>query len=87
MTRLLLIAVLLLLIAWAFWKVVDGVAQEQIVETSRRGEEAVEIASGLALGDVILLRAAEGKVARIERANATSVAKPVALTPDVPGGE
>ena len=27
MTRLLLVAVLLLLIAWAFWKVVDGIIE------------------------------------------------------------
>jgi RND family efflux transporter MFP subunit len=71
------------------WKVVDGMAQEQIVETARRGDTLVEIVSGLAVGDVILHRAAEGKVARIEPTNATSVAKPIALAPDsdLPGGE
>ena len=81
------------------WKIVDGVTQEQIVETARRGESAIEIVSGLAAGDVILQRAAEGKIARIDPSNASSVAKPVALVPDsetnepaeetadVPGGE
>ena len=64
------------------WKVVDGVTQEQIVETARRGETAIEIVSGLAAGDVILHRAAEGKIARVEPTNATAVAKPVALAPD-----
>jgi hypothetical protein len=64
------------------WKVVNGVSQEQIVETARRGDSAVEIVSGLASGDVILNRAAEGKIARITPTNATSVAKPVALAPD-----
>jgi RND family efflux transporter MFP subunit len=64
------------------WKVVNGVSQEQIVETARRGDSAVEIVSGLATGDVILNRAAEGKIARITPTNATSVAKPVALAPD-----
>jgi RND family efflux transporter MFP subunit len=64
------------------WKVVDGVTQEQIVETARRGESAIEIVSGLAAGDVILHRAAEGKVARIESTSSTAVVKPVALAPD-----
>jgi RND family efflux transporter MFP subunit len=73
------------------WKLVDGIAQEQIVETARRGETAVEIVGGLESGDTILMHAAEGKVARITPINSTSVAKPVALSPDMdadaPGGE
>jgi RND family efflux transporter MFP subunit len=71
------------------WKLVDGVAQEQIVETARRGDSAVEIVSGLEPGDTILLHANEGKVARITPTNSTSVAKPVALdaNPDLPGGQ
>jgi RND family efflux transporter MFP subunit len=64
------------------WKVVDGMTQEQIVETSRRGETAIEVVRGLAAGDVILHRAAEGKVARIEPTSSTAVVKPVALAPD-----
>jgi RND family efflux transporter MFP subunit len=64
------------------WKVVDGVAQEQIVETARRGEAAIEVTGGLAAGDVILLHANEGKIARIEPNLTTSVAKPVALAPE-----
>lgn len=64
------------------WKVVDGVAQEQLVETARRGETAVEIVSGLSAGDVILHNAAEGKVAKIEPITGTSVARPVSLVED-----
>ena len=64
------------------WKVVDGVSQEQIVETARRGDTAVEIVSGLASGDVILNRAAEGKIARVTPVETTTAAKPVALAPE-----
>ncbi|HEX5103374.1 MAG TPA: efflux RND transporter periplasmic adaptor subunit, partial [Pirellulaceae bacterium] len=71
------------------WKLVDGIAQEQIVETARRGSDAVEIVSGLEKGDTILLRAAEGRIAHVQPTNSTSVAKPVAVIPDadLPGGE
>jgi RND family efflux transporter MFP subunit len=48
------------------WKVVDGVAKEQIVETVHRGTDQIEIVHGLAEGDQILARAGEGRVARIE---------------------
>ena len=48
------------------WKLVDGVAQEQNVQTSRRADKAVEIVGGLAAGDAILAQASEGRVARIE---------------------
>lgn len=48
------------------WKLVDGVAQEQPVRTSRRSAGAIEIVSGLAAGDQILIHASEGQVARIE---------------------
>jgi hypothetical protein len=64
------------------WKVVDGVAQEQLVETARRGDAAVEIVNGLNAGDVILHNAAEGKIARIEPITGTSVARPVSLAED-----
>jgi RND family efflux transporter MFP subunit len=64
------------------WKVIDGVAQEQIVETARRGETAIEIISGLAPGDTILHNAAEGKIARITPIESTTTAKPIALAPE-----
>ncbi len=48
------------------WKLVDGVAQEEPVRTARRSQEAVEIVSGLARGDTILIDASQGQVARIE---------------------
>jgi RND family efflux transporter MFP subunit len=64
------------------WKVVDGVAQEQIVETARREDAAVEIIGGLNPGDIILTNGAAGQVARIEPVTGTSVAKPVSLAVD-----
>lgn len=64
------------------WKVVDGLAQEQIVETARRGETAIEIVSGLAPGDTILHHAAEGKIARVTPLESTTAAKPIALAPE-----
>jgi RND family efflux transporter MFP subunit len=48
------------------WKVVDGVAREQVIETARRTRESIEIAGGLAPGDVILADGDAGRVARIE---------------------
>jgi len=48
------------------WKLVDGVAQEQPVRTARRGEKTVQIVSGLAVGDTILVDASQGQVARID---------------------
>jgi RND family efflux transporter MFP subunit len=65
------------------WKIVDGVAQEQLVETARRGDSAVEISGGLSPGDVILYDAAQGKIARIEPTSTSVVAKPVVFV----GGE
>lgn len=59
------------------WKVVNGVAQEQIVETARREKLAVEIVDGLKAGDVILRSGAEGKVARIQATASALVARPV----------
>ena len=47
------------------WKVVDGIAGEQTVQTGRRSEAGVEITSGLSPGDTILTKAAEGRVARV----------------------
>lgn len=48
------------------WKVVEGVAREQVVQTVHRGSPEVEIVSGLAAGDLILRDAIQGRVARIE---------------------
>jgi RND family efflux transporter MFP subunit len=48
------------------WKVVDGVAQEQAVKTARREDGRIEIAEGLATGDLILVDGGQGQVARIE---------------------
>jgi RND family efflux transporter MFP subunit len=48
------------------WKLVDRVAQEQAVRTARRTDQAIEITSGLASGDTILIDASQGQVARIE---------------------
>jgi RND family efflux transporter MFP subunit len=51
------------------WKVVDGQAREQVVRTSRRGEQGLEIVAGLAAGDIILSKAIDGRVARVEPTN------------------
>jgi RND family efflux transporter MFP subunit len=48
------------------WKLVNGVAQEQPVQTARRHGKTVEIVSGLAAGDTILVDASQGQVARID---------------------
>ena len=47
------------------WKLVDGMAKEQIVQTTRHGEQGIEIAGGLKAGDVILANAMQGRAARI----------------------
>lgn len=66
------------------WKVVDGMAQEQIVQTARRGETAVEIVEGLAAGDVILTTATAGRIARVEPVMANLSGEPVVLAPETP---
>jgi RND family efflux transporter MFP subunit len=48
------------------WKVVDSMAQEQPVRTARREDDWVEIVDGLTAGDVILIDASQGRVARID---------------------
>ena len=48
------------------WKVVAGVAQEQVVTTGRRSEAGIEITSGLSAGDVILTDASRGRIARVQ---------------------
>jgi len=52
------------------WKVVDGKAQETVVRTARRGAQGLEVVEGrLAAGDIILSKAIEGRVARVEPTN------------------
>jgi HlyD family secretion protein len=48
------------------WKLVNGVAKETVVRTARHGERGVEIVSGLAAGDLILAKATEGRVAKVD---------------------
>jgi membrane fusion protein, multidrug efflux system len=48
------------------WKVVNGMAKEQVVQTARHDERIVEIIGGLSSGDLILADAVQGRVARIE---------------------
>ncbi len=43
MTRLLLIAILLLLIAWAFWKIVDGIIEAFGGLSGRNGKAPVKL--------------------------------------------
>jgi len=62
------------------WKIVDGVAKEQVVQTARHDQRVVEIIGGLAAGDSILADAVQGRVARIE-----PIGRPAADTP-APGG-
>lgn len=48
------------------WKVVNGVTEEKVVMTGQRRENSVEIIEGLAVGELILLHAKEGRPGRIE---------------------
>jgi len=48
------------------WKLVAGVAKEQVVQTGRRTDDKVEITGGLKPGDVILADALKGRMARVE---------------------
>jgi RND family efflux transporter MFP subunit len=48
------------------WKLVDGMAKEQIVQTGRHTDDVVEILGGLKPGDVILADALQGRMARVE---------------------
>lgn len=47
------------------WKVIDGQATEQVVQTARRSKTAVQIVRGLEEGDVILLDALVGRSAPV----------------------
>jgi RND family efflux transporter MFP subunit len=62
------------------WKIVDGMAKEQVVQTARHGERLIEIIGGLSTGDVVLLNAVEGRVARIDPIPAT-LSQPFAEQP------
>ena len=48
------------------WKVVEGAAKEQVVQTGRRKNGSIEIVSGLTAGDRILMQASAGRVAPVE---------------------
>src|SRR5439155_12822277 len=48
------------------WKIIDGMAKEQVVRTARHSDRGVEIIDGLKPGDLILTDAVQGRVARIE---------------------
>jgi RND family efflux transporter MFP subunit len=59
------------------WKVVEGVAQEQLVTTGRRSAAGIEITSGLSAGDLLLKEARQGRIARVQPpANSTTNAEP-----------
>lgn len=47
------------------WKFAAGEAKEQLVQTSRRTDQIIEITSGLAAGDEVLAKAVDGGVAKI----------------------
>ena len=47
------------------WKVVEGVAAEQVVLTGERRPEGIQILSGLSAGDVVLVRGERGRVAEV----------------------
>lgn len=66
------------------WKVVDGVAGEQVVQTARRTQDGIEIAGGLAAGDVILRNASQGRAARITPPAASAASKEPSTPPDAP---
>jgi RND family efflux transporter MFP subunit len=48
------------------WKLVDGVASEQLVTTGQRREDNIEIVAGLEIGDLILRDGKQGKAGPVE---------------------
>lgn len=68
------------------WKLVNGVAKETVVRTARHGDQGVEILAGLAPGDVILAKATEGRVARVD-AVGTPGQRGVTESPETTTGE
>jgi len=69
------------------WKLVDGVAKEQVVQTARHGERGIEIVGGLKAGDTILTRAMEGRVARIDPIYEAPLSPSETTTTEVAAGE
>lgn len=61
------------------WKVVDGSAQEQVVEPGRRSNGLVEIVEGLNPGDQILVNGAVGRVAKVVLEGAAQPISQIAL--------
>jgi RND family efflux transporter MFP subunit len=55
------------------WKVVEGSAQEQVVLTGQRRDGQIEILDGVKPGDILLVNAAEGRVAKVEPKESPSV--------------
>lgn len=51
--------------AQKIWKVVDGMAQEQVVRPGRRSNRLVEILEGLNPGDKIIVNGASGRIAKV----------------------
>lgn len=67
------------------WKVVEGVAREQVVKTARREKDGIQIIEGLTDGDFILKDASEGRVARIEPVAAQAKVRTVAGSGEASG--
>ena len=66
------------------WKVTDGVAGDQEILTGARRDGGRAVLQGLAIGDIILLNAAKGRVARIKP---TTSGEHVADAPEPSDGE
>jgi RND family efflux transporter MFP subunit len=66
------------------WKVVEGVAQEQLVTTGRRSAAGIEITSGLSEGDVILSDARQGRIARVQPPDNSAARRELSASPDTP---
>lgn len=67
------------------WRVVNGVAKEQIVRPGRRSGGRIEIADGLKEGDQILVQGSIGRAAKIENiSNSPGIAKDLGRSTDDP---
>ncbi|MFO1092275.1 MAG: efflux RND transporter periplasmic adaptor subunit [Planctomycetaceae bacterium] len=64
------------------WKVVDGAAKEQPVVTGGRRAGRVEIVEGVSSGDILLLHANQGRMARVEPLEAPPVNPSLTHQPD-----
>ncbi len=75
------------------WKVVDGLLTDQAVITGMRREQGIEILSGLAAGDRILVDGSTGRVAKIdpastiEKSKSTEIPKPATQPAETPTAE